>query len=399
MSKRTETKIEQFQNATDFTALGSETDNLAAGARCVTDAAAIKFDKVAGATVIAGWKKTIPAQSFKDLSPTDYVQWFTYLSALTNVDYVFVRMGTDATHYAEWRFHKEKMTAGKFTRCFAVRAEYDDFAISINWNAITWLAGGVAFDAGANTLADIAMDDLALFTGLAPTLEADLALQVQQVSGDVAPEESNQVGGKATAAAPTYVEGASGPLSMDLAGGLRTINDLVQGAVGDPAPDEVTVIGHVGITGVPTEVDSGDAVNEWHDTLGRQVDKTTDLSQNATRVNDIAPAKTAKLGPLAQTTLTAPGSTPWVNISKYDTFNWDIVIAAIDTDVTVRVEQSPDKVVISNSDDTETDTTYTTNGAKQLSKDGVSVKYNRLTFVSENGGTAVTVQGTLTAGN
>jgi len=78
----------------------------------------------------------------------------------------------------------------------------------------------------------------------------------QDTSGTICTNSSGSVtaslAGKATAAAPSYSEGTSNPLSMDLSGNLRTLDAAanatltsILSAVQSPIPAGTNVIGHV----------------------------------------------------------------------------------------------------------------------------------------------------------
>jgi len=186
-------------------------------------------------------------------------------------------------------------------------------------------------------------------------------------------------------------------------GTLRVIHatdDLMttgMGIVDNPAPDRRFVIGGVAETTFPAAVADGDVVNHLLDEYGRQWLKGYDPGSGSLLITDIAPIQSAVVE-ITFTQLTAAGSTVAVNIQERNCFLFQIVVAAIDTSVTVRVEGSNDNTSWANLDDGGVDTTYTANGTYQLSKDGVKVKYVRFTFVSELGGTAVTLDVKLIAG-
>lgn len=357
MSKRVEHVIERFISTTGWTVLGNDTINLSSTTRCVEGAAALKFDKTDGAanTKLAGAYETI-AENFSkyDISPTDYVQWFCYVSSKANVDYTWVRLGTDGSNYVEWRFDDSKMVAGQYSRCFVPIAEYADYqGTGCNFSAITYLAVGTAHAAETDALANISIDDLSIFPGLAPTLAADLELQVQQVIGDTAPEELNQVGGTATAAKPTYVEGKAGPLSFNLKGDLRTTSDAV------------------------------------------------DAASLSIRVTDVAPALTLKYGPEALTALTAAGSTVARNIEPYHNVIYQVVVAALEAAqfCEVQVDGSMDNSSWGNLDSSGAVTTITANGTYIFQASVLAIKYVRFTLTTDSVGGAVTLTPTLMAGN
>ncbi len=169
------------------------------------------------------------------------------------------------------------------------------------------------------------------------------------------------------------------------------------GTVGN-AVTRVIQVGVKGQTGFPSAaVDNGDVVDPLHDEYGRQWIKGYDPGSNSLLITDVAPIQSA-IVEITFTQLTAAGSTTAVNIQEKNCFTFQIVVAAINTSVTVRVEGSLDNSSWFNLDDAGVDTTYNANGTYQLSKSGVKVKYVRFTFVSEVGGTAVTLDVKVIAG-
>jgi hypothetical protein len=168
----TEYLIDALDSATGFTVLGNDTTNLAASTTRLGGDASLEFDKENGAanTVFAGAYKTInkvlPVNLFR---PTDRVNLTVYVGAVTNVAYAFARIGTDASNYVEYRFADSLLTAGMFSLVSATfgsgyvtgtgwsETYVDSAGMSID---LDYLAVGVAFDAEANTLADIKLQRL-----------------------------------------------------------------------------------------------------------------------------------------------------------------------------------------------------------------------------------------------
>ena len=91
------------------------------------------------------------------------------------------------------------------------------------------------------------------------------------------------------------------------------------------------------------------------------------------------------------TQLTAPGSTTGFATSERINHSMFVTVAAINTTVVVRVEVSPDNSVWANLDISNLNTTITANGTYIFTVPETAVGYIRLTFVSETGGTAATI--------
>jgi len=164
MGHMSEKVIETFDVVTGWAVLGNDTTNLAVTNNRVRGLKALEFDKVDGAanTKLAGAAKTIDTKL--DEFPAHYViSWYCYVSALTDVDYAFVRIGTDASNYVEYRFADTSMTAAVFSFCNVKLSTFSATqGTGADFTDIDYLAVGVAFDAETDALADIAIDRLAI---------------------------------------------------------------------------------------------------------------------------------------------------------------------------------------------------------------------------------------------
>ena len=192
--------LDSMNVVTGWAALGNDTLNLATTKKHVLGTDALEFDKVNGDanTVFAGIEKTITTIDLGGPSPHDLIQTALYLSVLTNVDYAFVRLGTDASNYNEWRISGDSLTAGVFeTLLFNIGdASYDGIAGN-GWNpsAVSYAAIGIAFDAETNTLAGIVFDEISFHTNQHTSAELNA-----EVSSSVSSANVNlfKVGGSAT---------------------------------------------------------------------------------------------------------------------------------------------------------------------------------------------------------
>jgi len=154
--------IEDFEDYTDFTAFNTDTTTVAASTSSVTGTNALSFAKVDGAanTVFGAAYKTLTDVDLKDAKLSDYICWECYVSAVTDVAYAFVRLGTDASNYAEWRFADSSLVAGRFTFCSAKVGDQYVTGTGIDWDDVTYLCIGAAFDAAGNALAGVLVDSL-----------------------------------------------------------------------------------------------------------------------------------------------------------------------------------------------------------------------------------------------
>jgi len=152
------TKIHQgeFASEAGWTILGDDTANLTSDVTHVLGTKSLEFDKANGGdnTKLAAVYRTI-AWDWTGIRPTDYLMAGVYCSALTLVDYAFIRIGTDASHYAEYQFPDTSMQAGWSLFNVAIGAPTSQTGNGPAWDALTYILVGVAFDAETNLLGDI----------------------------------------------------------------------------------------------------------------------------------------------------------------------------------------------------------------------------------------------------
>jgi len=143
--------------------VNDETENIAAATASILGSASVEFDKVAGDTKLAAIAKTQDGPLNIDRGgvfwkPHDRVSWLIQIPDLTNVAYSFVRLGTDVSNYCEWRVVDASHAAGRFTLCDV--AIGDAYVTGAGWDpsSVPYVVAGVAFDANANTLANLQWD-------------------------------------------------------------------------------------------------------------------------------------------------------------------------------------------------------------------------------------------------
>lgn len=157
--------LDNCQSVTDplWTVLGNDTTNLAVVRRAVSGKYAIEFDKANGAanTTTAGAYRTLDNVSLDPWAPHSEIAWHVYLSTIANVDYSFVRIGTSASHYVEYRVYDTHLNDGKYTHCHVPLHLWDSkTGNGVDWSDIQYLVVGVVFDAETDTLADIAIGEI-----------------------------------------------------------------------------------------------------------------------------------------------------------------------------------------------------------------------------------------------
>lgn len=145
---------DEFQAITDWVE-SAGADNLATNVdHRGQGTVSLEFDKIAGDTT-AMISKTIASFDMGEYSMHAIGHMHCYLSDLTNVDYVFVRLGTDSTNYWQWDFDGALFENGWSDINTPIGDATSQTGNGANLSAITWIAFGVVFDAAANTLADI----------------------------------------------------------------------------------------------------------------------------------------------------------------------------------------------------------------------------------------------------
>jgi hypothetical protein len=177
--------FDTFNATTGWSALNSDTANLATTAKHVSGTAALTFDKVDGAanTVFAAIQKTVGSVDLGAVSPHDLIQGSFYIPDLTNVSYAFLRLGTDSSNYNEWRLPDTNLTAAVFEVGSLAIGSADYSGITGNgWDpsAITYICVGVAFDSETDTLAGIVFDEVSYHTNqhTAAILNAEVSSSV-----------------------------------------------------------------------------------------------------------------------------------------------------------------------------------------------------------------------------
>lgn len=156
---------------TDYTVLGNDTINLANSANHVFGSGAVTFDKVNGAanTVYAGIFKSFTAINLSEIFESGaFVGMGCYLSSLTNVVNVFLRIGTDASNYNCWTWATSNLQAGIWMN-LRTAAAIPDYSKSAGngWNTgtVSYVAFGVEFNSESNALAGILVDHVHIVGG------------------------------------------------------------------------------------------------------------------------------------------------------------------------------------------------------------------------------------------
>lgn len=270
--------LQNCNDYTDFTALSNDTSNLADSVNHVFGTGAVTFDKVNGAanTVFAGITATLASLNIEDIFEDGaFVGMAMYLPSLTNVDYAFIRLGTDGSNYNEWQWDSADLVASRWMSLRNPTAQPDTYAGN-GWNStdIDYLCVGVAFAAETNTLAGIIVDHIHFVGGRVTdtTLDATISSSVttpnvnlHRVGGS--PTDSGS--GAASAGTQRVILATNQPVIpvSDNSGSL-TVDDGGSSISIDDGGNVITVDGTVAVTGT---VDLGATDNAVLDAIAASV--------------------------------------------------------------------------------------------------------------------------------
>jgi len=315
--------LDTLETVTGWAVLGNDTVNLATTVRHFHGTTAMEFDKANGAanTVFAGAARTLTStlniwDGSEHYTSQAEIRWQLYVSSIANVSYAFIRLGTDASHYVEYRYYDRDIIAGRFTTCRSHLAQFaSQTGDGCNFAAIAYMVVGVAFDAETDTLADIAVQRIEIVE--APAVNATIVNSDSDnmaTADSPAPTVTGVMGGIANAAAPTRVEAMTAQFSMDLKGGVRTKIDLAQVAKGGDSPADIVQVGGISTTAAPSyttakanalSLTTGGALRARIDTAQTTIggDAAADIVQVGTATTTAAPTyTTAKQNPISTNT-------------------------------------------------------------------------------------------------
>lgn len=136
----------------------------------------VEFDKVNGAanTVFGAVTKTLTSVDLSRFDLHSEIEFSIRLTSLTDVNYVFVRLGTSSAHYNEWRVPVGSLTTGwQVVRMPIGASSTGNTGNGWTQTAVTYAVIGVAFNLETNTLADIRVNHLSIRQ--APSVTGSLA--------------------------------------------------------------------------------------------------------------------------------------------------------------------------------------------------------------------------------
>lgn len=240
--------IANCNNASVFTVLGNDTTTLADTADHVFGKGAISFNKADGSdnTVFAGVKQSFVSI---DLSETfesgAFVGIGCKLPTLTAVDYVFCRLGTDASNYNEWTWPASTLSAGQWMPLRSPTNQPASYA-GTGWQTtdLKYNAFGVAFTSVGATATGIKFDNVHLVAGRVTDSTIDATVSTNVTTPNI---NIQRVGGVATA---TNTGNANSATLRVVQAANAVVN--VAGSVASWPRGNQSVSGSVGITGTPS---------------------------------------------------------------------------------------------------------------------------------------------------
>jgi len=154
--------LENFETIGDWTASSADVGTVAASSVRLTGTKSVSFAKSNSSadSTYAGVYKTIsPALNLTEdlILPSDRIVWVVYVSATTNIDSAYIRLGESTTNYLEWRFADTTMIAG-WNYCYSSIGKA--YLGGTGWapGDVNYIEAGVIMDAETNELEGILVD-------------------------------------------------------------------------------------------------------------------------------------------------------------------------------------------------------------------------------------------------
>lgn len=150
--------IASTEPSSEWSALGNDTTNLTWTPVRLQGRSGLRFDKADGAAntkLACVYREVASVNIERSFDPHDVAVWPMIVPDLTNVEYAFLRIGSDASNYIELRYADTSLTAARWCLCRAALGEAYVAGSGADLSAVEYVAVGVAFDGEANTLANI----------------------------------------------------------------------------------------------------------------------------------------------------------------------------------------------------------------------------------------------------
>jgi len=165
--------LTRFNDYTEWTVLGTETESLANSTNTPSGLGAISFAKVdkAGTTTYAGVYRTVDLDLIHGFPAhfcsEDRLVVSFYIGALTDVAQLEVRIGTSASHHNVWTIDDSAMTASTWQSLSTKWGTCTVTGNGMDPSNIDYMAVAVKFDAEDKELAGIIFDRVYLLPNTA----------------------------------------------------------------------------------------------------------------------------------------------------------------------------------------------------------------------------------------
>ena len=192
--------LDACEATTGWTVLSNDTTSLATDLDHVMGATSLEFSKVDGAAnlTVGGIQKVITAVNLTFLVENGGALGYSLnVSATTDLDYCFLRLGTDASNYNEWRVAASGLSAGWNSLRFNATAPATAGATGTGWDSavVTFIALGCNFNLETDALADLRVDHVLVQVGLQVAADVNASVSSSSGASDV---NLAKVGGVAT---------------------------------------------------------------------------------------------------------------------------------------------------------------------------------------------------------
>ena len=244
------TVLDTLDATTGWAAFNTDATGLATTTSHTLGTLALTFDKADGAanTTIGAIAKTLSSVNLSNYTLDDFITISFLIPSLTDVDKVFIRLGTSSSHYNEWQVDDSDLTANVWlTANIPIGSVTSVTGDGWNPSDVDYIVVGATFDAETNTLTGLIFDDVAVngaqltpgvLTGTAGTASdvnlqqyngaavgAGNALHVQPGTAATFTVLGNVADGMATAGNPLLIAGDDGTnvqyISTDTDGDLQ----------------------------------------------------------------------------------------------------------------------------------------------------------------------------------
>ncbi len=198
----------------------------------------LEWDKANGTVLGAKIEKTLASIDASFLVGPSIIQWHVKHANFTNVDYVWIRVGSSAANYHEYRVDSDELTSGQWNTLSTLVANYDaQGGTGMDMSDIDYLALGVTMDGTANTIANLRFEEIVFLsathsaTSISSEVQVDTPnINILKLRGTVIGRNSGDVGNDTL-----RITNATDDIPIALTNtsiGLTTASVATQGGVG-----------------------------------------------------------------------------------------------------------------------------------------------------------------------